>query len=140
MLETKHVRHLLHELKQNNRVCGLEVQEKHTITAWALVLCMQDGHNTLFRVLEDGLLLRDIPACCADALVIFTKPQMLQQTLNVVRGPTSPRDFEFCAQHITPLNKEGTRPQLHLAVMPTRYRTAQAASTTKFFIAFQHGG
>jgi len=138
MIETKNVYHLLRALKHYNDVGDLAVEEKHASTPWALVLCMKDGHNTLFRVLDDQLLLRDIPVCCADALVIFTKPQMLQHTLNVVHGPTSLRDFEFCAQHIAHLNHTGTHPQLHVGVIPMRYSTPQAVSTTKYIIGFLH--
>jgi hypothetical protein len=140
IIETKDVRHLLQTLKQNNPASDVLVQDKHASAPWALVLCMLYGHDTLFRVLDDGLLLRDIPPCCAEALVIFTKSQMLQHTLNVLRGPTSPSDFDFCAQHIAPLKQSGAHPQLQLGVMPMRCCSPQSVSSTTYIICFEHCG
>jgi len=60
---------------------------------WKLVLCIEDGPNDLFKVFEDDFLMCNIPASCCDALVIFTDAQSLQNTLNVVHGPTLPCFF-----------------------------------------------
>jgi len=64
---------------------------------WKLVLCIEDGPNDLFKVLEDDFRLCDIPANCCDALVIFTDAQSLHNTLNVAHGPTLPCFFESFA-------------------------------------------
>jgi len=97
--------------------------EKQSMQPWKLVLCIDDGPNDLFKVLEDDFLLCDIPTNCCDALVIFTDAKSLQNTLNVAHGPTLPCFFDSFANldqsplpaTELPIANTAAEPQLHRA-------------------------
>ena len=111
-----------------SRVPPVAKRSKHTaeepIQPWKLVLCIEDGPNDLFKVLEDDFRLCDIPANCCDALVLFTDALSLKNTVNVAHGPTLPCFFDSFANLDPPAPTGPESPAANIAAEPQLHRAS----------------